>query len=143
MCSWKTYAAEDAYQNYVFNLHKRMMELDNKYFKYTSVDTVLDTIPDKKCKLFLEKPVDDPEANDTIVPRDAPKTLPTGHSVLTRLVYEADHKALDDKGQKVVVQLFSELSNTHDNLSKAAKSISKLGKIASPEQFGFILKLAI
>ena len=96
------YAAEDAYQNYVFSLHKQMMELDNKYFKYASVDTMLDTIPDKKCKLFVEKLVDDPEADDTIVPRELPKTLPTGH-VLTRLVHEVDHKALDDKGQKVVV----------------------------------------
>ena len=119
------------------------MELDNKYFKYASVDTVLDTIPDKKCKLFVEKPADDPEADDTIVPRESPKILPTGHDVLTKLVHEADHKALDDKGQKVVVQLFSELSDAHDNLSKVAKSISKLGTITSPEQFGFILKLTI
>ena len=60
-----------------------------------------------------------------------------------RLVHEADHKALDDKDQKVVVQLFPELNDAHDNLSKVAKSISKLGKKTSPEQFGFILKLAI
>ena len=120
-----------------------MMELDNKYFKYASVESVLDTIPDKKFKLFVEKPVDDPEADDTIVPRESPKTLPMGHDVLMRLVHEADHKALDDKGQEVVVQLFSELSDAHDNLSKVAKSISKLGTITSPEQFGFILKLSI
>ena len=138
LTSFNRYVAEDAYQNYVFNLHKQMMELDNKYFKYTSVDTVLDTIPDKKCKLFVEKPVDDPEEDDTIVPRESPKTLPTGHDVLTRLVHEADYKALDYKGQKAVVQLFSELSDAHDNLSKVAKSISKLGTITSPEQFGFI-----
>ena len=119
------------------------MELDNKYFKYASVDTVLDTIPDKKYKLFLEKPVDDLEADDTIVPRESPKTLPTGHDILTRFVHEVDHKALDDKDQKVVVQLFSELSDAQDNLSKVAKSISKLGKITSPEQFGYILKLTI
>ena len=141
--SFNRYAVEDAYQNYVFNLHKQMMEFDNKYFKYTSVDTVLDTLLDKKCKLFVEKLVDDPQPDDTIVPRESPKTLPTGHDVLTRLVYEVDHKALDDKGQKVVVRLFSELSNAHDNLSTVAKSRSKLGKITSPEQFGFILKLAI
>ena len=66
-----------------------------------------------------------------------------GHDVLKRLVHEVDHKALDDKGQKVVVQLFSELSDVHDNLSKVAKSISKLGTITSPEQFCFILKLTI
>ena len=141
--SFDRYAVEDAYQNYIFNLHKQIMELDNKYFKYTSVDTVLDTIPDKKCKLFVEKPVDDPEADDTIVPRESPKTLPTGHDVLMRLVHKADHKALDDKGLKVVVQLFSELSDAHDNLSKVAKSKSKLGTITSPEPFGLILKLAI
>ena len=120
-----------------------MMDIENKYFKYTSVETVLDTIPDKKCKLFVEKLVDDPEADDTIVPRELPKTLPMGHDILMRLVHEADHKALDDKGQKVVVQLFSELSDAHDSLSKVAKFISKLGTITSPEQFGFILKLAI
>ena len=82
--SFNRYAVEDTYQNYVFNLHKWMMELDNKYFKYASVNTVLDTIPDKKCKLFVEKLVDDPEADDTIVPRESLKTLPTGHNVLTR-----------------------------------------------------------
>ena len=120
-----------------------MMALDNKYFKYASVDTVLDTILDKKCKLFLEKLVDDSEADNTMVPRESSKTLPTGHNIFTRLVHEADHKALDDKDQKVVVQLFSELSDAHDNLSKVAKSISKLGKISSPEQFGFILKLTM
>ena len=52
--SFSRYAQEDAYQNYVFKLHKQMMELDHKYFKYASVDTVLDTIPDKWCKLFVE-----------------------------------------------------------------------------------------
>ena len=41
------------------------------------------------------------------------------------------------------MQLFSELSDVHDNLSKVAKSISKLGWITSPEQFSFILKLAV
>ena len=66
---------------------------------------MLDTIPDKKCKLFVEKPVGDPEADDTIAPRESLKTLPKGHDVLTRLVHEVDYKALDDKGQKVVVQL--------------------------------------
>ena len=87
------------------------MENDNKYFKYASVDTVLDTIPNKKCRLFVEKPVNDPEADDTIVPRELPKTLPTGHDILTWLVHE-------------VVQLFSELSDAHDSLPNVAKSIS-------------------
>ena len=44
-----------------------MMELDYKYFKYASADTVLDTIPDKQCKLFVDIPADDTE--DTIQQR--------------------------------------------------------------------------
>ena len=94
--SFNIYAQEDAYLTYVFKLHKCMMELDHKYFRYTSVDTVLDTIPDKRCKLFVEKPADDTE--DTIQQRQSQNTLPTGHDVLTRLVHEANHKALDDSG---------------------------------------------
>ena len=139
--SFNRYAQEDAYPSYVFRLHKHMMELEHKYFKYASVDTALDTIPDKWCKLFVEKPPDDTE--DTIQQRQSQNTLPTGHNILTRLVHEANHKALDDAGQKVVVQLFSQLSDGHDNLSKVTKSISKLGQITNPEQFSFVLKLTV
>ena len=53
--SFNRYAEEDVYPTYVFKLHKCMLELDHKYFKYASVDTVLDTIPDKLCKIFVEK----------------------------------------------------------------------------------------
>ena len=118
-----------------------MMELVHKYSKYASVDTVLDTIPDKRCKIFVEKPADDME--DTIQQRQSQNTLPTGYNILTRLVHEANHKALDDAGQKVVVELFSQLSDAHDNLSKVAKLISKLGQITNPGHFSFVLKLAM
>ena len=90
---------------------------------------------------YSEKPADDTE--NTIEQRQSQNTLPTGHDVLTRLVHEANYKALDDAGQKVVVELFSQLSDAHDNLSKVAKSISKLGQITNPEQFSFVLKLAM
>ena len=58
-------------------------------------------------------------------------------------MHEANHKALDDARQKVVVELFSQLSDAHDNLSKVTKSISKLGQITNSEQFSFVLKLAM
>ena len=139
--SFNRYAQKDMYPTYVFKLHKRMMELDHKYFKCACVDTVLDTIPDKWCKIFVEKPADDTE--DTIQQRQSQNTLPTGHNTLTRLVHEANHKALDDASEKVVVELFSQLSDAHDKLSKVTKSISKLGQITTPEQFSFVLKLAL
>ena len=139
--SFNRYAQEDVYPTYVFKLHKRMMELDHRYFKYASVDTVLDTIQDKLCKIFVENPADDTE--DTIQQRQSQNTLPTRHNVLTRLVHEAIHKELNDASQKVVVELFSQLSDTHGNLSKVAKSISRLGQITTPEQFSFVIKLAM
>ena len=139
--SLNRYAQEDAYPTYVFKLHKHMMELDHKYFKYVSVDTVLDTIPDKPCKIFIEKPADDTEG--TIQQKQSQNTLPTGQNILTRLVHEANHKALDDASKNLVVELFSQLSDANDNLSKVAKSISKLGQITTPEQFSFVLKLAM
>ena len=139
--SFNRYAQEDAYPTYVFKLHKCMLELDHKYFKYVSVDTLLDTIPDKWCKIFAEKPVDNTEG--TFQQSQSQNTLPTGHNVLTRFVHEANHKALDDAGQKVVVELFSQLSDTHDNLSNVTKLISKFGQITNPEQFSFVLKLAV
>ena len=114
------------------------MELDHKYFEYASVDTVLDTIPDKRCKIFVEKPADDTE--DSIQQRQSQNTLPTGHDVLTRLGHEANHKALDDAGQKVVVELFSQLSEAHDNLSKVTKSMSKLGTDHQPRTIQFCIK---
>ena len=139
--NFNRYAQEDVYPTYVFKLHKCMMEFDHKYFKYASVDTVLDTIPDKLCKIFVEKPADDRE--DTIQQKQSENTLPTGHDVLTRLVHETNHKAPNNASQKVVVVLFSQLSDAHDNLSKVAKSISKLGQITTQEQFSFVLKLAV
>ena len=42
-------------------------------------------------------------------------------------------------GEKVVVELFSQLSDAHDNLPKVTKSISKLGQITNLEQFSFVL----
>ena len=80
---------------------------------------------------------------DTIEHRQSQNTLPTGHDILTRLVHKANHKALDDAAQKVVVECFLQLSDAHDNLSKVAKSISKFGQITSPEQFSFVLKPAM
>ena len=139
--SFNRYAQEDAYPTYAFKLHKRMMGLHHKYFKYASVDTVLDTIPDKWCKIFVEKPADNTEdtIQQTITKYPANRT----RCINKTFVHEANHKALDDAGQKVVVELFSQLSDTHDNLSKVTKPISKLGQITNPKQFGFVLKLAM
>ena len=88
--------------------------------------------------VLVEKPVKD--TTETIEHRKSPNTLSTSHNVPTRLVHEAEHKALDDTGQKIVVQLFSELSDT---LSKVTKLISKLGQITNLEQFSSVLILAV
>ena len=110
-----------------------MMELDHKYFKSKVLTLYL--------TLSRINSADDTE--DTIQQRQSQNILPTGHDVLTRLVHEANHKALDDARQKVVIELFSQLSDAHDILSKVTKLISKLGQIMNPEQFSFVLKLVV
>ena len=69
--------------------------------------------------------------------------IPMGHDVLTWLAQKPDHCPLGDAGQKAVVEIFSHLKDAHESMSKVAGSIVNLGKVAHPDTFGFILKLAI
>ena len=41
------YHAQDAYKMYIFNLKRRLVELDNTFFQNANTETILDTIPDK------------------------------------------------------------------------------------------------
>ena len=48
------YKAQAVYKQYIFDFHKRLVELDSTYFKNANMETVLDTIPDKLCKLYVK-----------------------------------------------------------------------------------------
>ena len=49
----------------------------------------------------------------------------------------------DQKGQQAVTKLFSHLQDTHNHMSEVAKAIVDVSEVSSPEQFTFVLQLAV
>ena len=70
-------------------------------------------------------------------------SIPQGHDVLTLMVHQKLHKAIDNKGQKAVVKLFNNLQQAHDSLSNVAGTIAYLREILDNEQFTFIMQRAV
>ena len=50
------YARQDAYKNFLHTLSLLLSKLDSGYFTKMDTKVVLDTIPDKECAAFLERP---------------------------------------------------------------------------------------
>ena len=63
MCRFNCYARQDAYKHFVLELLKLLHRLDSTYFVNMNVDLMLDLIPDKNCKAYLDKPVEKAERN--------------------------------------------------------------------------------
>ena len=123
-----------AHQDFIFNLDKRLKELDKNYFKKSSIDTVLDLVQDQTCKPFVEKPPDEPD-DQQIEKWQLEDNIPTGQDVLSKMVAPEEFKALNAKGKAAVVKLFANLQSAHDNLANISSSIVDLGKVLSPDQF--------
>ena len=49
----------------------------------------------------------------------------------------------DKAGQQAVTHLFSHLQDAHDHMSQVAQAVVQLSKVSSPEQFTFVLQLAV
>ena len=56
ICGFNPCAHQDTYQNFIHNLAQLLSKLDSTYFSNMNNQGVLDTIPDKDCKVFLEHP---------------------------------------------------------------------------------------
>ena len=52
-------------------------------------------------------------------------------------------KNFDQKGQRAVTRLFSHLQDTHNHMAEVAKAIIDVSEVSSPEQFTFVLQLAV
>ena len=141
--SFNRYEKLAAYQNFMFNLDKQLKELDKTYFEKSSVDAVLDLVCDKTCKLFVEKPLIQPEEQQNIKKRQSEDNIPTTEEVLSRMVSSEGFKPLDDTGKAAVVELFANLQSAHDSLANVVGSIVDLAKVSNPDQFSFILSLTI
>ena len=103
-------------------------------------EVVLDTIPDKECAAFLEHPE---ETADKVQQRVSSDSIPTGPEVTSKMRLQKDITPFDKKGQDIVTKLFGHLQDTHNHMAQVAKTVIDLSKVSSPDQFTFVLQLAV
>ena len=101
---------------------------------------VLDTIPDKECAAFLECPE---ETADKVQQRVSSDSIPTGPEVTSKMRLDENITTFDKAEQQAVTHLFSHLQDAHNHMSQVAQAVVQLSKVSSPEQFTFVLKLAV
>ena len=116
ICGFNPYARQDAYKNFLHTLSLLLSKLDSTYFTNMDTQLVLDTIPDKECAAFLECPEETADKVEQHVSRT---------------------------GQQAITHLFSHLQDAHNHMSQVAEAVVQLSKVSSPEQFTFVLKIAV
>ena len=106
-------------------------------------EVVLDTIPDKECATFLERPEETADKVQQRVSSDSSDSIPTGPEVTSKMRLEGNIQTFDKKGQEAVTKLFGHLQDTHNHMAQVAQALVDLSKVSSPEQFTFVLQLAV
>ena len=134
------YAHQDVYKNFLHTLSRLLSLLDSACFTKMDIEVVLDTIPDKECAAFLESPE---ETADKVQQRVSSDSIPTGAEVTSKMRIDEKITSLDKAGQQTVTRLFSHLQDAHNHMSQVAQAVVQLSKVSSPEQFTFVLKLAV
>ena len=103
-------------------------------------EVVLDTIPDKECATFLERPEETADKVQQCVSSDS---IPTGPEVTSKMHLQKDITPFDKKGQDAITKLFGHLQDAHNHMAQVAKAVVDLSKVSSPDQFTFVLQLAV
>ena len=103
-------------------------------------EVILDTIPDKACDAFLAHPE---EAATRIQQCVSSDEIPEGPEVLSRMRLQGNLPCFDKKAQQAVTKLFGHLQDTHNHMAEVAKAIINVSEVSSPEQFTFVLQLAV
>ena len=134
------YAHQDAYKNFLHNLSQLLSKLDSAYFTKMHTEVVLDTIPDKECAAFLERPE---ETADKVQQRVSNDSIPTGPEVTSKMRPHENIMSFDKAGQQAITHLFSHLQDVHNHMAQVAQAVVQMSKVSSPEQFTFVLKLAV
>ena len=134
------YAHQEAYKNFLHTLSQLLSKLDSTYFTKMDTECVLDTIPDKECAAFLEHPE---ETADNVQQCVSSDSIPTGPEVTSKMSLHENIMSFDKAGQEAITHLFSHLQDAHNHLAQVAQAVVKLSKVSSPEQFTFVLKLAV
>ena len=126
--SFNHYEKLVAYQNFVFNLDKRLKKLNKNYFENSSISAVLDLVQKKTCKPFVKKLPNVP-GDQQIEKQQSEDNILTGQDVLSKMVAPEGFKALDAVGKAAVVKLFANLQSAHHSVANVASSIMDLGKV--------------
>ena len=134
------YARQDAYKNFLHTLSLLLSKLGSTYFTNMDTQLVLDTIPDKECAAFLERPE---ETADKVQQHVSSDSILMGPEVITKMCLDENITTFDKAGQQAVTHLFSHLQDAHNHMSQVAEAVVQLSKVSSPEQFTFVLKLAV
>ena len=134
------YKRLDAWETFLHALSQLLSKLDSAYFIKMDTEVILDTIPDKACDAFLARPE---EAANRIQQCVSSDEIPAGPEVLSKMHLQGNLPCFDKKGQQAVTRLFSHLQDTHNHMAEVAKSIVHVSEVSSPEQFTFVLQLAV
>ena len=130
----------DAWETLLHTLSQLLFKFDSTYFTTMNIDLILDTIPDKVCDAFLACPE---EAATRIQQHVSSDEIPEGPEVLSRMCLQENLPCFDRKGQQAVTKLFGHLQDTHNHMAEVAKAIMNVSEVSSPEQFTFVLQLAV
>ena len=134
------YACQDVYKNFLHTLSQLLSKLDSTYFTNMDTELVLDTIPDKECAAFLERPE---ETADEVQQRVSSDSIPTGPEVTSKMHLQGNITSFDKKRQEAITKLFSHLQDAHNHMAQVAQAVVDLSKVSSPDQFTFVLQLAV
>ena len=140
ICGFNHHKYLDAWETFLHTLSQLLSKLDSAYFTKMDTQVVLDTIPDKACNAFLACPEEAASRVQQCVSSDS---IPTGPEVTSKMCLQENIKCFDHKGQQAVTRLFSHLQDTHNHMSEVAKAIVDVSEVSSPEQFTFVLQLAV
>ena len=91
------YACQDAYKNFLHTLSHLLSKLDSAYFTNMDTEVVLDTIPDKECVAFLERPEETADKHSNVFPVTAYQQALKLHP---RCAYRETYKHLLRKDKK-------------------------------------------
>ena len=134
------YKRLDAWETFLHTLSQLLSKLDSAYFVNMDTQVVLDTIPDKACTAFLAHPE---EAANKVQQCVSSDSIPTGPEVTSKMCLQENIPSFDQKGQQAITRLFSHLQDAHNHMSEVAKAVINVSEVSSPEQFTFVLQLAV
>ena len=140
ICGFDRYKHLDAWGTFLHTLSQLLSKLDSAYFINMDTQVALDTIPDKACATFLAHPE---EAANKVEQRVSSDSIPTGPEVTSKMHLQENIPSFDQKGQQAITRLFSHLQDAHNHMSEVAKAVVDVSEVSSPEQFTFVLQLAV